>query len=128
MKILLIEDDPKNGEIFLRMLHQNGYRDTVHKLTGIEGLQAAKSNPFDLILIDFDLPDIYGTQVGLALYWLMHRGKIPTAPMIALTAQSRSISELEATRVGFSAFISKPCIEHDLVNVIQQLTQVRESR
>jgi CheY-like chemotaxis protein len=123
MRILLIEDNPTNAGEFLSMLHQNGFANVVHQSSGIEGLQAAKAEAFDLILIDFDLPDLYGTHVGLALYWLMRRNKIPTAPMIALTAQSRAASELEAAQLGFSAFIGKPCTEADLLNTVRQLTK-----
>src|SRR5207247_367632 len=86
----------------------------IYALTGLHGLLAARQEPFDAILIDFDLPDLHGTQVGLALYHLMRRKRIKQAPLIALTAQSDKATQEEAGRVGFDAFIAKPCTEDDL--------------
>jgi CheY-like chemotaxis protein len=121
--VLIIEDDVRNGGVFVDMLRRNGYKDTVHVLTGLDGIETARNNRFDIILIDFDLPDVYGTHVGLALNWLIRRGKVAQAPLVALTAQSRAASEAEAVRLGFSAYIGKPCLEPDLVGVVRQLTE-----
>src|SRR5438034_10594538 len=89
--------------------------------TGIEGLNAAKANPFEVILIDFDLPDLHGIDVGLALHTLMQRQRITKAYLVALTAQFDKDSQAEAERCGFDAFIGKPCNEADLLGVIHQL-------
>jgi len=122
MKILLIEDNQGNADIYIRMLAQNGYKDVVHKLSGVEGLLAARQEPHGLILIDFDLPDIHGLQVGLSLATLMQKQRIKTVPLVALTAQSDVASQTVAERFGFDGFVGKPCLEDDLIDVICQLT------
>ncbi len=122
MKLLLIEDNQSNADIFIRMLSLHGYKNIVHKTTGLEGLFAAKAEHFDLILIDFDLPDIHGAQVGLALATMMQQKRLTTVPLVALTAQSDKASQAKAQHVGFDAFVGKPCLEDDLANVVGQLT------
>jgi CheY-like chemotaxis protein len=119
---LLVEDNPANADTFTRMLSLRGFAEVTHVLNGIDGLKKARNGDYDVMLIDFDLPDIHGTQVGLALATLMQRGCIKTAPLVALTAQSDSASQLLAERMGFDAFVGKPCSEDDLIGVVRQLT------
>lgn len=121
MRILLVEDNTDNAQIFVRILRGKGYPDVVCKTTGVEGLQLAQQETFDLFLVDFDLPDISGLHVGLALHTMMQRKQLNPAPLIALTAQSDKLSQSEALCCGFDAFIGKPCTDADLLGVIQQL-------
>jgi CheY-like chemotaxis protein len=122
MRVLLIEDNPANADTFTRMLSLHGYAKVTHVLNGTDGLKEARNGDYDVMLIDFDLPDLHGTQVGLALATLMQHGRIKTAPLVALTAQSDRASQLLAERVGFDAFVGKPCSEDDLIGVVRQLT------
>ncbi len=122
MKILLIEDNQANADIYKTSLQLRLDAEVTHMLTGIDGVQAARNhNDFEVILIDFDLPDLHGTQVGLALYHLMRRGKLKPAVLVALTAQTDKATRDEAERLGFDAFLCKPVTEADLVSVLQQL-------
>ena len=122
MKVLLIEDNLDNADTFTRVLKLNEKAEVTHVVNGMDGLREARNNPFDVILIDFDLPDIHGTQVGLTLATLMQRGQIKTTPLVALTAQSDRTSQILAERMGFDAFAGKPCPEDDLILVVRQLT------
>jgi CheY-like chemotaxis protein len=122
MHILLIEDNLRNAELFVQMLRHQGYQVT-HEVSGIGGLKAARrfSAGYDGFLIDFNLPDLDGMQVGLSLCTLMQRKQLKIAPLIALTAQADEVTRARAERMGFDAFISKPCTEEDLQAVIHQL-------
>jgi CheY-like chemotaxis protein len=122
MKVLLIEDNLANAETFTRMLNLLGDTEIIHTLNGLDGLRQARSSPFDVILIDFDLPDLHGTQVGLTLATLIQQGRMKTTPLVALTAQSDRISQMLAEQMGFDAFVGKPCLEDDLIRVVRQLT------
>jgi CheY-like chemotaxis protein len=128
MKLLLVEDNIQNAEIYLRVLRERGQHEVIHGLNGLDGLLAARQEPFDAILIDFDLPDVHGLQVGLALYHLMRRKRIRQAPLIALTAQSDKATQAEAGRVGFDAFIAKPCTDDELLETIRQLAPLSDLR
>src|SRR5258708_403277 len=124
VKILLIEDNQSNADIYIKMLDKNGFKDVAHKLSGAEGLNTARQERYELILIDFDLPDIHGLQVGLSLATLMQKQSIKAVPLVALTAQSDVASQTVAERLGFDGFVGKPCLENDLIEVIRQLSAV----
>ncbi|GEM_PF-2713749 len=123
MKILLIEDNAQNSEIFRRILNNHGHKEVVIKTTGLEGLEATHGDVFDAIFIDFDLPDLDGLQVGLSLYSRIRNKQMKPTLLIALTAQSDKATLQEAEQVGFDAFIGKPCTEADLVGALRQLAE-----
>lgn len=126
MKLLLIEDNQANADLYQTILQRCLNAEVTHILTGTEGVQVARDhNDFEIILIDFDLPDLHGTQVGLALYHLMRRGKLHAAALVALTAQSDKNTRDEAEQLGFAAFLCKPVTESDLVSVLQQVQRDR---
>jgi CheY-like chemotaxis protein len=126
MKLLLIEDNQANADLYRTSLQRCLNAAIVHVLTGTEGIRAARhQNDFEVILIDFDLPDLHGTQVGLALLHLMRRGYLSPAALVALTAQSDKHTRDEAEQLGFAAFLCKPVIEGDLIGVIRELQEKR---
>src|SRR5437588_12942948 len=108
-KILLVEDNLDNAYMFIRILQTADYEVT-HRTHGLDGMRTAKKDDFDVILLDFDLPDIDGSQVGLAL-----RKSVKTAVIIALTAQADKVTQNKAKFFGFDAFIAKPCTDNDLL-------------
>jgi DNA-binding response OmpR family regulator len=80
--ILLIEDDLFIGEMYSRSLSREGYQVDLIK-DGEEGLKAALSKQYDLILLDVMLPEKRGTEVLQAL-----RGdedKVPNSRIVVLT-------------------------------------------
>lgn len=115
MKLLLVEDNIENAKLIIRILQTGGYEVT-HTLKGLEGLSLGKTGEFSAILLDFDLPDIDGSQVGLAL-----RKKLPSTPIVALTAHASKITRDKARLFGFNAFIPKPFTDDDLLNTLQML-------
>lgn len=123
MKILLIEDNEANAQIFVRICHSNGFRDVTHCATGFDGLHQARFGTFDIAFVDFDLPDITGLELGLALAWQMRRNALSTLVLVALTAQSDLMSQEEARRSGFHAFLGKPSTEIDILTILHHFSQ-----
>ncbi len=118
MKLLLVEDNIENAKLVMSILRTDGFEVT-HTISGLEGLSLARKNAFDGILLDFDLPDLDGSQVGLSL-----RKRLPTTPIIALTAHADRLTRHKAKLFGFNAFISKPFTDEDLLGTIHQLVDV----
>ena len=115
--VLLVEDDIENARLFTRILETANYTVT-HAIRGLDGLKEARHRKFGAIILDFDLPDIDGSQVGLAL-----RRGIGTTPLIALTAHADTLTRNKARAFGFDAFIAKPCTDQDLIRTVQTLIQ-----
>ena len=112
MRLLLVEDNLENARMVIRILETAGYSVT-HRVAGLDGMSVARREPFDAILLDFDLPDIDGSQVGLALRKLR-----PNVPLIAITAHADRVNRGKAKMFGFTAFIPKPFTDDELLTVI----------
>ena len=112
MRILLIEDNEAIAEIVRRSLSLFSLPSDNFTLdyaaNGVTGLQMARAKAFDGYLIDLDLPDINGLQVGLALGHLMRRDRIPRGWLAAVTAQSDATTKQRVRDLGFNAFLAKP--------------------
>jgi DNA-binding response OmpR family regulator len=60
--VLCIEDEHFIGELYDRALTKNGYKVTVIT-DGAEGLTAAQTNQYDIILLDLMLPNVTGIEI-----------------------------------------------------------------
>jgi CheY-like chemotaxis protein len=102
-KIMIVEDD-KISRKFLTLYLQKYNMITIGLSTGKEVLERLKSDKFDLILMDIQLPDTVGTE-------LIKKVKVMTTtdiPIIALTAYSSPQKKEEILASGFDAMCSKP--------------------
>src|SRR5579859_3666947 len=116
MKLLLVEDDLQSADLVIRLFGGLGY-EVAHTTSGIEGLWMAQRKHFDAILLDFNLPDLDGSQICLVL-----RPMLKTTPIIALTAQNDPVSRKKAKLFGFTAFVAKPWNVFELISTIQHYT------
>ena len=101
MRILLVEDDPKNVELFEAALEDDHV--VVVERDGVSGERRALAEQFDLILLDIRLPKKNGIEVCRSL-----RASGLRMPIVALSA---SVLPDEVARIkdaDFSRFLSKP--------------------
>jgi CheY-like chemotaxis protein len=111
MRILLVEDDAKNVELFQASLEDE--HEVVVERDGVAGQQRALAEPFDLILLDIQLPRMNGIDVCRSL----RAGGLRT-PIVALSA---SVLPDEVARIkdaDFSLFLSKPISPRSLRTAI----------
>lgn len=103
--ILLIEDNQNNADMIIRLLESANY--TVrHFVKGFDGMKAARQDRPQMILVDFNLPDVDGANVVLVLKQQLGKTKAP--PFIAVTARASVLDEKYAMRMGCDAFVTKP--------------------
>lgn len=120
MQLLLVEDDQQSADIVKRLFEGLGY-EVAHTASGVQGLWMAQRKHFDAILLDFNLPDLDGSQICLVL-----RPILKKTPIIAVTAQDNAVTRKKAKLFGFSAFVSKPWNVFELISTVQGLTECAE--
>lgn len=117
MKILVIEDDPTVGQFVKRGLEEARW--TVDLVAdGEEGEQLAKSQPYDLIVLDLRLPGRSGQQV---LRNLRARGF--EKPVLVLTAQDAVDAKVETLRAGADDYVTKPFAFEELLARVEALAR-----
>ena len=90
-KILIIDDEPEWSEMLKMRLEARGFA-VESALDGTKGLEAARSNPPDLILLDVMLPGADGGDIAREI---TSEPSLKTIPIIFLTA---AITEAEAEK------------------------------
>jgi DNA-binding NtrC family response regulator len=115
IKILLIEDNP--GDAYLIEEHLEEFANFSYELKIVETLDEAlsvlKKQPFDVILLDLELPDSYGINTFLIVH-----NKNPLIPIIILTGLSDRTIESYAIKKGAYDFLVKGQTEDRLLEGI----------
>jgi DNA-binding response OmpR family regulator len=102
MRLLMVEDEKRLAEVVAAGLTAEGYGvDVAHD--GSTGLAMARSNPYDLIILDIMLPGLNGYQVCERL-----RADNDTTPVLMLTAKDGEYDEAEGLDTGADDYLTKP--------------------
>ena len=114
MRILLVEDDPMNVELFESALQTDGHA-IVTERDGVAGERRA-SDGFDLIVLDIQLPKKNGLDVCRSL-----RARGLRIPIVALSASVLPEEVARTKAAGFDVFLSKPISPRDLRDAVRRL-------
>jgi CheY-like chemotaxis protein len=107
-RILLAEDCTMIQKLISHFLHSAGAVVTIVE-NGQEAVAAVRSAPFDLVLMDLEMPVMNGWQATRRL-----RSDKMHMPIVALTAHADAQTAAEAIALGFDAVFIKP-IQRDLL-------------
>jgi CheY-like chemotaxis protein len=116
-KILLVEDNEMNRDMLSRRLIKRGYEVSI-AVDGQAGVDAARSEPPDLILLDMSLPVMDGWTAAGHL-----KGDDTTSgvPIIALTAHALAGDREKALEAGCDDYDTKPIDIKRLLEKIEAL-------
>lgn len=116
-KILIVEDDPMIRDVLSRRLQIEGYQ-VITACDGGEGVQRARVNRPDLIVMDMGLPVLNGWQ---ATYRIRSMPMTKSIPIIALTAYAMKEDRAKCLLAGCDEYESKPVEIARLLEKIQIL-------
>src|SRR3546814_17379839 len=102
-KILLVDDDEALRQSLSEQLHLHEEFDTAEAATGADGIEKAKADYYDLILLDVGLPDMDGPEVCR----LMRRGGVQS-PIIMLTETESEAETILALDTGAPHYATNP--------------------
>ncbi len=107
--ILIVEDEKPISDILKFNLEKEGYK-TRQAFDGEEGLNLAKSEDFDLVLLDVMLPKMDGFQVLREL-----RAVKKSIPILLVTAREDEIDKVLGLELGADDYITKPYSVRELI-------------
>ncbi|MCR4618216.1 MAG: response regulator transcription factor [Lachnospiraceae bacterium] len=107
-KILIIEDESDIADLEKDYLEMSDYEVDVCN-TGLKGLEAAKKNPYDLIVLDLMLPEMDGFEVCREI-----RKEI-NIPIIMVSAKKDDIDKIRGLGLGADDYMTKPFSPSELV-------------
>lgn len=112
--VLLIEDDLTFSRIIEGFLGKHGHRVTIAN-KGKEGLKVFSSKSFDMVLLDYRLPDATGMEV---LAEIKHER--PGTPVVIMTSFSDIRTAVKAIKAGALEYITKPVNPDELLMLVKQ--------
>lgn len=117
-RILLAEDSQANQLVAMNVLENAGYKVNA-VANGIEAIKAVQSLPYDVILMDLQMPDMGGLEAT------EHIRKLPSSigsiPILAMTANVLGDVKQQCKAVGMNGFISKPINKQELFERLSEL-------
>lgn len=116
-RILLVEDNEANRDMLSRRLERSGFA-VLSAVDGREGIEMARSQRPDLILLDMSLPEIDGWEAARRI---KADPQTSGVPVIALTAHAMAGDRERALAVGCDEYDTKPIEFKRLLEKIQRL-------
>jgi two-component system cell cycle response regulator DivK len=115
-KVLIVEDNPQNLYLAGYLLETAGF-EVVSAGDGLAGVEMAKAEMPDIVLMDILLPGIDGYEATRRLKAV---AGLADVPVVALTAYSMEGDEAAALTVGCDGYISKPIDPADFVEQVRR--------
>ncbi len=119
LSVLIVEDQLINRKIIFQLLKRKG-----HKITSAENgkiaLEKAKSEKFDMIFMDIQMPEMDGLEATKLIRKFEKDNKTHT-PIIAMTAHAMKGDKEVCLAAGMNHYITKPINPAELYSVIEKL-------
>ena len=116
-KILAVDDSASMRQMVVFTLKKAGYS-VVDAKDGVEALEIAKTQSFDAVISDVNMPNMDGITL------IKHLRGLPAykfTPILMLTTESGSDKKLEGKAAGATGWIVKPFNPDQLLAVIQKV-------
>jgi two-component system sensor histidine kinase/response regulator len=121
MKVLVVDDNATSRDIFREMLESFSFEVTL-AASGPEGLseleKASESQPFELVIMDWQMPGMDGIEASRRIK--NHRGLSKIPPIVMVTAYGREEVMQQAEELGLEGFLLKPVSPSMLFDAIMQ--------
>lgn len=126
LRILVAEDHMLSQKVIRGMLGKLGLEADVVS-NGVEALAAFRERPYDLILMDCEMPEMDGFEATQHIRELEKQSGKPAIPIIALTAHVLSEHRQRALSSGMNAHVGKPVELGNLAEMIVRFTRKPEA-
>jgi len=121
VRILLVEDNAVNQEVALGMLGNLGYCADVTS-DGTSALVALSGTPYDLVLMDCQLPDLDGYEATRLIRWPATQVLNHQIPIVAMTAHAMAGDRERCLAAGMNDYLAKPIAQAALERAIERWT------
>ena len=114
--IMIVDDSPTDSHVLKKMLEKNGFS-TVTAADASEGIEVARREKPDLILMDVVMPGLNGFQ---ATRELTSDPETSDIPVIIVTRKDQQVDRVWGMRQGARDYVIKPVKENTLLTLIRE--------
>jgi len=117
LRVLLAEDNSVNERVAVHMLEKLGHQVVVAR-DGQQAVDAWSHQPFDLILMDVQMPQLDGLEATRLIRELERRGSAHT-PILAMTAHAMKGDRERCLAAGMDGYVPKPLHARELLEAVE---------
>jgi PAS domain S-box-containing protein len=118
-RILVVEDNPVNQKVAQVLLAKLEMRSDV-VANGLEAVKALQTTPYDLVLMDCQMPEMDGCEATRIIRQPKSRVLNPEIPIIAMTALAMQGDKDRCIQAGMNDFIAKPILRKELTKMLDR--------
>ena len=124
LNILVVEDNATNRMVATKLLESLGARVEIAE-DGVEGVEAVRQRPYDLVLMDIQMPRMDGVEATRQIRAL--EGDVANIPIVALTANVMASQMQTYLEVGMNGVAAKPISLPALLGEIARAFQAHDA-
>lgn len=118
MKTALIVDDSNTTRSLIKsVIEEVGDINTFEAATGFEALKALPRQPFDLIIVDINMPDINGFEL---LDFVKNNDQYKSIPVVIVSTESSEDDKEKGMALGAAAYLTKPFKLEELQGIVRK--------
>ena len=117
-EVLLVDDSKVMREMIAACLRPEQGLVFSHAGSGLEAIERLSLKPFDLVILDLNMPDIGGIEV---VEFIRGQDKLRRLPILIVTTRGDDASRSRALEVGASQFMTKPFSPDEILSAVRVL-------
>ena len=122
IKILVVDDFPTMRRIIKNLLKDLGFENVDEAEDGVMGLEKLRNNNFDLVVSDWNMPNMDGLAM---LKVIRADANLSKLPVLMVTAEAKKENIIAAAQAGASGYVVKPftaaVLEEKLNKIFEKL-------
>ena len=121
-QILVVDDSKVMREMIIACLRAHPDLVFTQAASGLEAIERLSLKPFDLVVLDLNMPDIGGIEV---VEFVRGQDRLRNLPIVIVTTRGDEDSRTRALAVGASRFMTKPFAPPEILAVVSELLTAR---
>ena len=118
LRVLVVDDFPSMRKLLLKGLRQMGVGNIQEARDGTEAVQLLETNKVDLIVSDWNMPDMGGLEL---LRWVRNAYSFGHMPFLMVTSKGQQADVVQAVKAGVDSYIVKPFTQEILEAKVTKL-------
>ena len=120
--VLVVDDSKVMRDMITACLRPDPRISVVHAASGLEAIERLSLQPFDVVVLDLNMPDIGGLEV---VEFVRGQDKLKSLPILIVTTRGDDDSRTKIMKAGASRYMTKPFTPEALLAEVQALLDGR---
>jgi two-component system chemotaxis response regulator CheY len=117
-EILVVDDSKVMRDMIVACLRAEPGLGFAHASSGLEAIEKLSLKPFDLVVLDLNMPDIGGIEV---VEFIRAQDQLRRLPIVIVTTRGDESSQARALDAGANRFMAKPFTPEAILAVVREL-------